>query len=459
MDRTPDTALRPTSDEIRIKMPRPFANENKTTTRASHTLGPAAVEVEKKEMATNRAKQQQMQIAELLMSWAGQKVQVANHLCPQARLGTGPAGSSSYTAVASSALGSTAHAHASSSPGRKSARGQKRLHDHSGGDDDDGPGRGGPRPGNKRHRGDERGRLSFACPFFKKDPVRWRPCYKHELRRIRDVKQHLRRAHPVRPYCPTCGEVFEDDPTEDRLNRHLRSRECQPKAFDRPQGITWQQREQLSRRVPARLSEADQWFVVFDTVFPGHPRPPTPYVDPDMSEDLSSYFEFSAARGSQILRQSISRHARSFASVDGDALESLLRQGLDDLRVEWFSSRSGALGPPSRPGTEQTTPASSNFDGPGSSLDADAVSLRTPDRGASPFRAAVVDERADLATGRRRPRAVADPYSGGSLTSTMEEDMSWAVLSLLSGEGGGTAQDSTRIGVSGHPSNSFDRVS
>lgn len=226
--------------------------------------------------------------------------------------------------------------------GHSSGCGQKRRAlDQSGdGSDDE---RRPPRPSKKGRHEHERGRHILACPFFKKDPVRWRNCYRHGLTRIRDVKQHIRRAHRARPYCPTCGEVFEDDPTEERLNRHVRSRECEPKVFDRPQGITWQQREQLARRVPSGLSEAEQWFVVFDTVFPGQPRPSTPYVDPDMSEDLSSYLEFSAARGSSIIRRSIYRHASAFASLDDESMESLLRQGMDDLRREWYDSRYGRL--------------------------------------------------------------------------------------------------------------------
>lgn len=262
-----------------------------------------------------------------------------------------PAGSS-YTTVATSASESRPLAtHAAAPTSHASGRGQKRQHDQSGGGDgDDKSDDMRPRPGRRRRRGeDERGRLLFACPFLKKDPVRWRPCYKHELRRIRDVKQHLRRAHSVTPYCPVCGEGFADDPTEDRLKRHLRLRECQPKAFDPPQGITGQQREQLGRRVPATLPEAEQWYTVFDIVFPGHPRPSTPYVDPDMSEDLSSYFEFSAAQGSRIVKQSILHHTSNIPyPVDGDTFESLVRQGLDDLRNEWFSGRSALVRSSSR---------------------------------------------------------------------------------------------------------------
>lgn len=200
-------------------------------------------------------------------------------------------------------------------------------------------------PRRPRRRGDDdnqRGRFLLACPFLKKDPVRWRPCCRLALRRIRDVKQHLRRAHSVAP-----------------------------------QGITGQQREQLGRRASPALPEPEQWFAVFDVVFPGEPRPPSPYVDPDVSEDLASYLAFEAARGAGVVRRSIIRHHQHAAGsgssalplvgddVDDETLESLVRRGLDDLRDEWAlgrrsasvrASTSRSSRPPSpRPEAEQTS--------------------------------------------------------------------------------------------------------
>lgn len=59
----------------------------------------------------------------------------------------------------------------------------------------------------KRSRSDCGG-LTFACPFCKKDPGRYRICYYNKLSRIGDVKQHLLRRHAIPIYCSSCNQTL-----------------------------------------------------------------------------------------------------------------------------------------------------------------------------------------------------------------------------------------------------------
>ncbi len=76
------------------------------------------------------------------------------------------------------------------------------------------------RNGTKRRANDRR--LWLACPYAKRDPVRYRDCHRYFLGRVRDVKQHLTRCHR-RPMCPMCSMTFED---EDVKNEHIKARWC-----------------------------------------------------------------------------------------------------------------------------------------------------------------------------------------------------------------------------------------
>ena len=77
---------------------------------------------------------------------------------------------------------------------------------------------------------------SFACPFAKKDPLKYRGCYAYVLKRVRDVKQHLSRFHQLPIYCPRCMDTFE---AEDERDEHIRASPCliqqQPITFE---GVT-----------------------------------------------------------------------------------------------------------------------------------------------------------------------------------------------------------------------------
>lgn len=180
----------------------------------------------------------------------------------------------------------------------------------------------------------------FACPFWKRDPIRHRNCFRG-VKRIRDVKQHLRRSHQQPVFCRRCGMEFGDQ--EAALGEHLRAAElCEIRYFQDPDGITTLHQNALKRYSERGGDKAAQWYVIWDFLFPGGPngkppppRPTSPYVDQDLSEDMSSFREFAHREGWRALANDpdLSHVA---LSVD----EELLQRCLDRIHENWLARRS-----------------------------------------------------------------------------------------------------------------------
>ncbi|KAK0736170.1 hypothetical protein B0T21DRAFT_411364 [Apiosordaria backusii] len=143
--------------------------------------------------------------------------------------------------------------------------------------------------------------LLLACPFWKQDSRLWRECFRYKLKRIRDLKQHLRRNHGKVCYCVRCGEEFENPGDLDlHYNQDV---PCAKAAFQ----VKWlsepQKKELRENRANPKLSVEKQWYEIWDIVFPEAPKPDSPYLDASISEDLSSFREFFLQQGPEIIRQ------------------------------------------------------------------------------------------------------------------------------------------------------------
>ncbi|KAK4185024.1 hypothetical protein QBC35DRAFT_504599 [Podospora australis] len=127
----------------------------------------------------------------------------------------------------------------------------------------------------------------LACPFNKLDKTTYRPCRSLVLRQTSDLRTHLRRYHLQPPFCPICKDTFLDDRRQDKLNEHIRQRNCQPNDKPDPPGIGLDLWDQLTnqrsreRDTPtiARVTTAEErrWFTMWDLLFPGQPRPQSAY--------------------------------------------------------------------------------------------------------------------------------------------------------------------------------------
>lgn len=116
---------------------------------------------------------------------------------------------------------------------------------------------------------DDESQRSFACPFQKRHPYYYQKCFKLSLQRIKDVKQHIFRCH-TNPeyYCARCYDVFD---TATARDEHSRQREC--KKLESPclpqfEGITEDQKKQLSEKSPRAMDLEEQWLKIWGILFP-----------------------------------------------------------------------------------------------------------------------------------------------------------------------------------------------
>ncbi|KAK2617031.1 hypothetical protein QQS21_000125 [Conoideocrella luteorostrata] len=130
----------------------------------------------------------------------------------------------------------------------------------------------------------------FACPFYRLLPMRHIDCVNLRLTRIRDVKQHLYRRHTQTTfYCPLCYQSFTSPHSRDGHIRSLYCKRRHPSAVD---GISEKARRRLSVRVDRDLPPDKQWYTIWDILFPGMPKPTTPYLGSVIDEIFGMLRDF-----------------------------------------------------------------------------------------------------------------------------------------------------------------------
>jgi len=190
----------------------------------------------------------------------------------------------------------------------------------------------------KRLKLDSTRKPSLACPFWKHDRERYSKCGGLVLNRIRDVKQHLNRRHYREFYCPRCFLVFKD---EQACSHHTSGVICQPSS-GRLDGISHHQRNALTKKSNPKLNEEGQWFAIWEILFPGHKRPDSPYLDPELSTDFFEFQQYSAERGPAILEEVLNDNT-IWSMSEGDRrlrLRDILAEGLRAIRGNWIIGRS-----------------------------------------------------------------------------------------------------------------------
>jgi len=151
----------------------------------------------------------------------------------------------------------------------------------------------------------------FACPFWKLDPQGYRDCVKGK-KRVRDVKQHLRRCHSQ---CPRCGDLIEGEKFAAHLELRPACDMADPNRIEHPRGILPEQIQKLGTR--GRDANTDeQWFKVWDIVFPEIARPESTQAYAGTSEDLVSYRQFLLTEGARIIWASLEAGNLSIAILE-----------------------------------------------------------------------------------------------------------------------------------------------
>lgn len=226
-----------------------------------------------------------------------------------------------------------------SSLSQSQPRGSKKRSTSQENEDDSNGGASGRRPSKKQKVTNTK---LFCCPFWKLRPAEHRPCFKYILRRIRDVKQHLHRKHTPSYYCERCSEIFPDDTKLREHISHPAGLFCTPSSS--LQGVSRNQRLQLARHSDKELSEEDQWFSIWNILFPGYQRPKSAYMDCEVSEDIHLFRDFCRDHGEAILAEEIETAGLS-ESVKGNEKQlfsTVFAQAMNTLFDDWVSGRKGS---------------------------------------------------------------------------------------------------------------------
>lgn len=141
----------------------------------------------------------------------------------------------------------------------------------------------------------------LACPYQKFDPQRHQECLKYELHRIRDVKQHIYRRHRQPDYyCARCFSTFET--AEDR-DEHARRSDCKRQPALQFEGISDGQKKKLNEKSCRTVDVTEQWYQMWEIVFPKQPRPRTVYLGSYLEETVPLLRKLWAVQSTQIMAQ------------------------------------------------------------------------------------------------------------------------------------------------------------
>ncbi|KAM7205158.1 hypothetical protein V8F20_003295 [Naviculisporaceae sp. PSN 640] len=180
--------------------------------------------------------------------------------------------------------------------------------------------------------------LTFACPYYRLNPVAHQQCLNYKLNRIRDVKQHLSRKHyGATCYCPICFRTF---PSINLRDDHIRCRSCVSKpspGIDNMDAVSPSAQEQLKQRVDRTVSAEDQWHAVYGILF-GElvDKRVDPYIRSVVRETLGMVRAFLRATGSKI----IPRVLESSGSQDAHSLnfETIMHDVFDEVETHFDKS-------------------------------------------------------------------------------------------------------------------------
>lgn len=228
---------------------------------------------------------------------------------------------------------------------RPSQQKRRREFKDNGGDESDGADDGSSGSAAKRRAVTTARSKILACPFWKKNPLRHRECFSLKLTRIKDVKQHLGRRHaPI--HCPICFRVFED--REARASHFSTSNSgelCTPMLHAPLEGIDMSQGEDLRKRANRAHTREQQWYDIWQILFPDADPPQTPYMDFDQLPESAAWADFCNSRGSSLLAEVIDHRIWDLAFLpDNQRRQELVRvvQSGFPLVFEAFHSESSA---------------------------------------------------------------------------------------------------------------------
>ncbi|KAK1705867.1 hypothetical protein BDP67DRAFT_387402, partial [Colletotrichum lupini] len=184
--------------------------------------------------------------------------------------------------------------------------------------------------------------LTLACPFWKFNTDKYHVCVTKKLTRVRDVKQHLKRSHTPEHYCQRCFKIFAN---EDSLRGHVSNPEgwtCLLNETGALDGISHEQSRNLHRKSAPGQTDENQWFAIWDILFPGKTKPRSAYMNPDMCEELSAFQEHLNYNAAQIVQDSLETAGFLWhltTEEESQNLRRVVNEALYAMQQEWISNR------------------------------------------------------------------------------------------------------------------------
>jgi hypothetical protein len=192
------------------------------------------------------------------------------------------------------------------------------------------------RPKRRKAVQSEKPQKSLACPYWKKDMSKHSTCCKFKLSRVRDVKLHLQRKHTPKEYCQRCQKTFADDHS---LQAHITIGKCSRRDPTELNGISYGQSFQLRKKSQKNASAEEQWFAIWDILFPGHQRPSTVYVDTDLAQIMRQFREHCESQGPTMIAELVESDPAwlSFDTIEEQRriLRRSIAQGITNLFDDW----------------------------------------------------------------------------------------------------------------------------
>lgn len=189
----------------------------------------------------------------------------------------------------------------------------------------------GPKKSSKTDNDEEEERLTLACPFQKRQPLKHRKCLKYELRRIKDVKQHIYRRH-TQPeyYCARCYTTFDSSTQRDD---HARLPACDVQPVSAFEGVSEVQRQELRKSSLRRLSVVEQWFEIWEVIFTDEPKPQSIYRGDQLEQMAPLLRDLWRSRRSGILTQLLPQDSADEATIQ-PLVEEVMQAFFDSLEAE-----------------------------------------------------------------------------------------------------------------------------
>ncbi|KAK1636374.1 hypothetical protein BDP81DRAFT_450269 [Colletotrichum phormii] len=89
-------------------------------------------------------------------------------------------------------------------------------------------------------------------------------------------------------------------------------------------------------------TDENQWFAIWEILFPGKPKPRSAYMNPDMCEDLSAFQEHLSNNAAEVVQQALETAGFLWhftTEEESQHLRRVVDEALYAMQQEWLSSR------------------------------------------------------------------------------------------------------------------------